>query len=147
MRSVQSEIYVSTSPLLTLEAFTDIKHLSNWWQVNKTCIDLKEGGLYTLAWQEDDYSLTFVSTGVISKYVPGESLSIANMVYINPEISILGPMQLDINVRQEADDTIIRVSQSGYGEGVDWDWYYEAVQQGWPMALQQLKNYLATFDE
>jgi hypothetical protein len=51
-------------------------------------------------------------------------------------------MTLEISVRTQGSVTLLEVTQDGYGDGTDWDWYYEAVKGAWPVALGMLKAYL-----
>lgn len=125
-----------------LAAFTEQQHLHSWWHVSKSLIELRKGGLYTLAWQADDTALSSVSGGTVGEYLPACQLRIDNLVYINPERSILGPMQLLIMTTPEKGKTVLNIIQSGYQHGPDWDWYYEAVKAAWPVVVVQIRDYL-----
>jgi hypothetical protein len=116
--------------------------LNGWWGVQRSLVDPKIGGVYTLAWKISESGFGFVSTGRIEKFIPGNCLIIGNLVYLNPERPILGPMQLELTVRQAGKNTALTICQDGYQDGLDWDWYYEAVLQAWPQAAQTLKTYL-----
>lgn len=68
---------------------------------------------------------------------------IKNYVYLNPDKQILGPMELEIDLLVTGNNTTkVGVVQSGYQYGSDWDWYYNAVLQAWPVTLESLKKYL-----
>lgn len=143
MRSVTASLEIKASPERILEAFLNQPDLNGWWGVERSLVDKKPGGLYTLAWGVTEYGSKYVSSGIIKKYEPHEQLLIGDFVYINPEKPILGPLEL--NVRVELIDTNIsrvHVKQGEYPYGGDWDWYYEAVVVGWPSALELLKKYL-----
>ena len=52
-------------------------------------------------------------------------------------------MQLEIKVKQVGKNScMVNLIQSGYLDGEDWDWDYQAVLQAWPYALNLLKKYL-----
>ncbi len=54
-------------------------------------------------------------------------------------------MQLELFAEQtQPHETKLKLIQSGYQYGGDWDWYYEAVTQVWPVTLQSLRKYLET---
>ena len=69
------------------------------------------------------------------------SLEIDNFTYLNPGISILGPMTLTVQAKKKRSGAELYVCQDGYQTGRDWDWYYEAFQQAWPLVANRLKEY------
>ena len=143
MRLVAASIEINARSEKILPAFLKQEHLKAWWGVERSLIEPKAGGVYTLAWNISEQGIQYISTGVIDELIPGEYLMIKNLVYLNPEKKILGPMELEIDLIA-TDDKITKVGvvQSGYKFGGDWDWYYEAVLTAWPQALEMLKNYL-----
>lgn len=142
MRKVEANIKIKSTPNLILLAFTDQKMLNDWWGVERKLIELKPGGVYSLAWKITEAGFGYISSGIISEYIPNEKLIIKNFVYFNPEKSILGPMSLSIIVKQDGKFTDLYICQDGYQFGGDWDWYYEAVVDAWPKALEIIKNYI-----
>ena len=116
--------------------------LRAWWDVERTLIEKRIGGLYTLAWDITDKGFGFISTGVIRNYIPESVLEIDNFIYLNPGISILGPMKLNVYAKKKRSGAELYLCQDGYQTGRDWDWYYEAVQQAWPVVAEKLKKYL-----
>ena len=109
--------------------------LKDWWNVDKTLIEKKPGGLYTLVWNTPDGGLGYVSTGTITGYDPAKFLKIENMVYLNPDKPFLGPMSLIVKAKRKSKMSELYICQDGYQEGEDWDWYYKAVQEAWPMVI------------
>jgi uncharacterized protein YndB with AHSA1/START domain len=143
MRLVAASIEINARPEKILPAFLNQEHLKVWWGVERSLIEPKAGGVYTLAWNISEQGIKFISTGVIEELIPGEYLMIKNFVYLNPEKKILGPMELEIDLIETGDNlTKVGVIQSGYKYGGDWDWYYDAVVKAWPQTLELLKNYL-----
>ena len=49
MRRVESDIEIIVSPEKAIRAFTDPALLKSWWGVEKSLLELKPGGIYTLA--------------------------------------------------------------------------------------------------
>lgn len=143
MRYVQANVVMPMTPEEVMDAFIVQRHLKAWWQVSRSHIELRPGGVYTLVWQRDSSCLNYVSTGIVKEYLPGCQLVIEKMMYVNPERGIFGPMELSVMVTPEEDHTTtLTVVQSGYQDGTDWDWYYEAVKKAWPAALEQARDYL-----
>lgn len=142
MKKVEASIEVEVTPQLALDAFILHKHLNGWWGVERSFVEPKPGGLYSLAWQISEGGIKYISTGVISEYKAGRKLLIDKFVYFNPEKPILGPLQLSVDVESSGKNTKISVCQAGYQEGEHWQWYYEAVVLVWPIVLKELKKYL-----
>ena len=142
MRSVESTIIIHKKPDLVLKAFTEHLHLKNWWKVERSLIELKKGGLYSLVWQIADSGMGYVSTGIVGEYIPACQLKVESMVYFNPQRPIFGPMELVVLATPENGSTTLTVIQRGYQQGPDWDWYYNAVKDAWPLVMTQIKEYL-----
>jgi len=142
MRTVKSTIVINKNPDVVLKAFTDPVHLKNWWGVERSLIELKKGGLYSLVWQIGDQGMGYVSTGIVGEYIPACQLKVESMVYFNPQRPIFGPMELLVLATPENKSTTLTIVQSGYREGPDWDWYYNAVKDAWPLVAGKIKEYL-----
>ena len=141
MRFVESSVAIAKSPAVVLSAFTSPNHLKSWWDVDRTLIELKKGGLYSLIWQPNN-TIDFVCTGIIAEYIPACQLKIENMVYLNPQRPVFGPMELMVLATPEKVGTTLTVVQSGYQNGPDWEWYHNAVKETWPAVNVKIKDYL-----
>ena len=144
MRTVESSILVNTTPAKVIDAFLDEDHLKGWWGVQRSLVEKKVNGSWAVAWEISDSGIKYISTGVITSYDPSAHLTISNLVYLNPEKQILGPMKIELTTDLVGNQTNLELIQSGYQQGGDWDWYYEAVVNAWPVALEGLKKYLET---
>jgi len=142
MRKVEVAIDINTKPAEVIKAFVEDDMLRNWWKTDRTFIEKRVGGVYTLAWNITEHGFGFVSTGIINQYVPDSTLVVGNLIYLNPSKPLLGPMTLTILAIEDSGQTTLYLSQDGYQDGADWDWYYEAVNQAWPAVVQTLKEYL-----
>lgn len=142
MKAVSASIFATVSPEEVIGAFLEFKHLQAWWGVEKCLIETKPGGAYSLAWGYSEKGIQYISSGTIAEIEPGSHLFLENMVYFSPYRQILGPMGMKIITKAGAGGTDITVHQDGYQEGGDWDWYYEAVKEAWPKALETLKIHL-----
>jgi uncharacterized protein YndB with AHSA1/START domain len=143
MRKVEVNIDIDTQPDRIIQAFTDPEMLKSWWDVERALIEKRPGGLYSVAWQISDKGFKYVSTGIIKEYLRDSVLEIENFAYFNPERPILGPMSLTVKAKKKSDTvSALYLCQDGYQNGEDWDWYYGAVQNAWPIVLSTLKEYL-----
>lgn len=69
-------------------------------------------------------------------------LEVRDLLYFNRHRAVLGPMGLIFEIDDSRQQSTLAVLQDGYGEGADWDWYYDLVLENWPRALGSLKDYL-----
>jgi hypothetical protein len=58
------------------------------------------------------------------------------------EIPGRGPFALEILIRQSAGTTVVRLVNSGFLDGAQWDEEYEGVRSGWWGSLALMKQYL-----
>ena len=143
MRAVEAFIQIKCEPARAIKAFLDEKDLKEWWGVHRCLVEQKQNGAWTTAWEISESGIKYISSGIIAAYDPNVHLVITNLVYLNPDREILGPMKLEIVASKNDDDgTNLQLIQSGYQIGGDWDWYYDAVKAAWPFALGLLKKYL-----
>jgi uncharacterized protein YndB with AHSA1/START domain len=142
MRKVEVTKDIQSTPDKIISAFTEPDILKDWWGVERTLIEKKVGGVYTLAWNISDNAIGFVSTGIISEYNPQNLLVIDKFVYLNPDKPFFGSMTLTIKATEKDYGSELYLCQDGYEHGADWDWYYEAVKQAWPVVVETLKNHL-----
>ena len=103
--------------------------LRDWWSVERSLIDKRPGGVYTLAWDISEKGFGFVTTGIIKEYKQDKLLVVNNLVYLNPDKPFLGPMSLTVRTEEKGKSTELYLCQDGYQSGSDWGWYYEAVKQ------------------
>jgi uncharacterized protein YndB with AHSA1/START domain len=141
-RSVEALVHIKAIPSRVTAAFVEDEDLKNWWGVQRSLVEVRRGGVWALAWEISSSGIKYISTGIIHDFEPGEYLRIDNLVYLNPEKEILGPMSLEVFCDETKNDCKVRLKQSGYQLGGDWDWYYDSVVQAWPYALDLLKKYL-----
>jgi uncharacterized protein YndB with AHSA1/START domain len=52
---------------------------------------------------------------------------------------------LDVTISREGGETVVRLVNSGFREGAEWNDEYEGVDSGWQMALSMLKLYLEKY--
>lgn len=142
MKEVEVNIEITTTPEMVISSFTEARMLTEWWKVERSLVEKKNGGIYSLAWGISEAGFGYITTGTIKNYVPDRLLKIQNLVYFNPEKSILGPMTLTVEATPLKKGCSLYLCQSGYQSGSDWDWYYEAVKNAWPQVVLMLKAYL-----
>ncbi|MEK7226348.1 MAG: SRPBCC domain-containing protein [Bacteroidota bacterium] len=142
MRKVETAIEIHQPASIVFDAFIEPTLLKSWWAVESCLIEKKQGGLYSLAWEASSNGFHYVSTGIITVFIPGRELLIDNFVYFNPEKQILGPTFLSIKLQEDNNSTTLLLIQGGYQYGGDWDWFYDSVNDAWPKVLEVLKKFL-----
>ena len=143
MREVQAEIAMRASPGDAIAAFLAPAALRDWWGVEQCLVEPRPGGVYVLAWGLSEAGAQYVISGQVSALEPNALLRIEKLTYLSPGRDILGPMRLVVEARPAEDGrTLLRVTQDGYRSGGDWDWYFAAVQEAWPKALQEVARYV-----
>ena len=142
MRKVETAIDIHQPASKVFDAFIEPALLKSWWAVDSCLIEKKQGGLYSLAWEAGSKGFQYVSTGIITVFIPARELLIDNFVYFNPEKQILGPTFLSIRLQEDNNFTAVRLIQGGYQSGGDWDWFYDSVKEAWPKVLEDLKKFL-----
>jgi uncharacterized protein YndB with AHSA1/START domain len=142
MREVRAEIEVAAAPQAVLSAFTEVDAMREWWGVDRGLVEHRVGGVWALTWEVTEKGFRYAQTGVIQALRPGELLHIGSLLYLSPERPILGPMELTVAVVPQEPFSRLTVFQTGYQEGADWDWYYNAVTEAWPRTLPLVKQYL-----
>jgi uncharacterized protein YndB with AHSA1/START domain len=142
IRSVETEKHISTSADKVLLAFLDEDHLKAWWKVSRALVEPKNGGVWSIAW--DDWGTEKTQhtwTGVIEELTPNRLL-IGQLVMNEPGMPLLGPMQIEISVIPSGSGTLLSVSHRGYRYGEHWDTLYEMVVQGWDHVLGDLETWM-----
>jgi uncharacterized protein YndB with AHSA1/START domain len=130
-RMIHAEVKASATPEQAWEAWADPEKIAQWF-VDRATGEAKRGG--TMTWFFDKFG--YVIPYKILDAVPGELI-----VYKwEPQEGL--PGILEVRIAREGGATAVRVIQSGFREGAEWDDEYEGVSSGWKIALGILKFYL-----
>jgi uncharacterized protein YndB with AHSA1/START domain len=129
-RRIETEIRTSATPEEVWKAWTDPASVCGWF-VDEARGAAVPGG--NLVW-------TFRGFGEMTYPVlvadPPGHLVLAG------ELPGRGPFALEILIRQSAGTTIVRLVNSGFLNGAEWDEEYEGVRSGWSGSLALMKQYL-----
>jgi hypothetical protein len=135
MRTVETT-FSSPRASAVIAAFIEVESMRAWWQAERGLVDARVGGVWALSWNDNRY----VETGRIEVLEPERRLRIGDLLYFSPGRSILGPMSLDIEVARD----VVKITQGGYRDGPDWDWYYESVHAAWPKVAATIRDYITS---
>jgi uncharacterized protein YndB with AHSA1/START domain len=112
-------------------ALTDPSELEKWF-VSKAEVDLRPGGTLKFTWREGE-----VAEGVFLLIVPPHRLSFRWQMGEN-----LGETIVTIELTPQGEDTQVRLVETGWGVGDDWDRLYNAVDAGWSFFFERLVVWL-----
>ena len=130
-RIIRDEICTAASPQLAWEAWADPEKIAGWF-VDRAAGKAETGGEIT--WYFDSFNLALPYK--VLEAVPGERFSILWEGPMPP------PGILEVIIERDAGETLIRLVQSGFREGAEWNEEYEGVASGWRLALASLREYL-----
>jgi uncharacterized protein YndB with AHSA1/START domain len=132
-----------------LQAFFDAGALSAWWQVAHAVTAPRVLGPYAVEWTPTDFRddvlgrLGGIFRGTVVAFDPGRGFFVADAFWLPPDGDPIGPMALEVRLETTSDGaTSVRVTQTGFEEGVRWRRYYEVITFGWERALASLKSLL-----
>ena len=129
-RTIDVEQRMSAAPEHVWAAWTDPAKIAQWF-ADRASGEATPGGTITMGFDgfgEMPYPVLEV--------VPGERIAFGGQLPGRP------PFRLEITVRRDAGETVVRLVNSGFLGGEErWDREYEGVDSGWRMALALLATY------
>lgn len=133
-RIIQKEVTTCATPRQVWEAWADPQKLPQWFTDGAEG-EAKAGGSMTWIFDKFDYRFTYE----ILEARPEERLV---LTATPPGRS---PVLLEIDIEQAGGRTVLKLVQSGFGKGAEWDDEYQGVNSGWEMALAVLRHYLENY--
>lgn len=138
-RTVETTRILSASPQEVLDAFIDDGDLKAWWKVSRSLVERQQGGIWSITWDDwGEEETQHAWIGVIEDITPNRLL-IGHLVMIEPDMPLLGPMQLEISVKPANGGTAVTVTHRGYQYGDHWDTIHDLVVKGWDHVLGDMK--------
>ena len=140
-RSVVTTRTMPAGPEAVIEAFIEGDQLADWWQVTRSLVTAEKDGVWSIAWDDWPPDGTHHSWSGSIIEISSDRLVIGRMVMNEPDMPLLGPMQLEISAVASDGGSSVTVTHSGYGYGGHWDTMYELVVQGWDHVLGDMQNW------
>jgi uncharacterized protein YndB with AHSA1/START domain len=128
-RSVSKEVFIDAPPDVVWNALTDAEQLTRWFPVRAT-VEGGAGGSISLSWGEGAEG-----KAPISVWEPGRRFGWT-------ESRGAVTLAVDFHLQPQGGGTVVRLVQSGFGDGADWDAEYHMVQGGWAYFMEHLRWYL-----
>lgn len=133
-RVIRDEIRIEASPEDVYRAWTEPDGITGWF-ISRMDGRMEVGESVTWFWES-------TGTGMTQRIVD-----------LDPPHKIIAAMDLpdgvshmELTIEQDGGHSILRIVQSGFGEGPDWDDQYEGMMSGWMVALGVLKLFLERYN-
>jgi uncharacterized protein YndB with AHSA1/START domain len=130
-RTVRKEITIAATPADVWDAWAKHDRISQWF-VDRQDGDMDKDAIVKWSW--DAFGEGFPIHVLEARR--GEYLAFGGPDGMQPRA-----LQ-EIVLRQEGGHTVLRLANSGFLDGADWDEEIEGVDSGWTMALAILKHWL-----
>jgi uncharacterized protein YndB with AHSA1/START domain len=130
------------TPADVLQAFVDDEDLKTWWNVSRTLIEPKVGGVWSVSWDDWGEEKTQHSWSGVIGALSDRKLVVTGMVMNEPDMPLFGPMRLQIEVAASDGGSVVTVTHSGYGYGGHWDEIYALVVAGWDHVLGDMQEWI-----
>ena len=128
-RQVVKETAIAATPAEVWQALTDARELTRWFPVEAR-VEPGLGGSIWLSWGEGAGG-----EAPITAWEPGRRFEWTET---------RGPIKLavDFHLESRGGGTVVRLVQSGFGDGPEWDDEFHMVTGGWAYFMTHLKWYL-----
>jgi uncharacterized protein YndB with AHSA1/START domain len=134
-RVIRAEVRTKATPQQAYDAWADPEEIAHWFP------DRAEGKAEpgrTITWIFDNFNYRIPYEVLIAQ--PAEKFAIR----WNPPPG-MNPGILEVTISKEGGETVIRLVNSGFREGAEWNDEFEGTDSGWRMAMALLKHYLDNY--
>ena len=135
LRAVVLEARLDASPADVWHALTDAEMLADWFP-REVSAQQGVGGVVEIAWDGPAWPST------IDVWEPERHLRWANSMPPGPDGQPQPRMLIDWFISSENGQTVVRLVQSGFGPGAEWDGQIEGTEGGWKYFLWNLEQIL-----
>lgn len=128
--TIEFSLEIKASPEIVWKALTDAEELKNWFPLDAR-ISPGKGGAIWLSWgdgMEGEAPIEAWEPNSHFRWVEGE----------DPATQVA----VDFYLETHAGKTVLRLVDSGFGPGANWEDYYNSKHCGWDFELRSLRHYL-----
>ena len=130
-RTISCEMRTTASPAQAFAAWAEPERIAHWF-VDRAFGDVRPGGVMTWVFEKFGYEIPYP----VLEVTPPEKFVLGGQVPGGPTF------RLEIAIAREGGETVVRLFNSGFRDGAQWDEEYQGVASGWHMSLAILKHYL-----
>ena len=134
-RIFEAEMRTTATPEQVYEAWADPTKIAQWF-VDKAEGKAERGATITWFFEKFNYTIPYE----VLHAEPGKRFAIR----WNPPPGMSAGLH-DVTIAKEGGITLMRMIESGFREGAEWDEEFEGTASGWQMALALLKHYLENY--
>jgi len=134
-RIFEAEMRTTATPEQVYEAWADPEKIAQWF-VDRAEGKAEPGG--TITWFFDRFNYTIPYEVLHAE--PGKRFTIR----WNPPPGMSAGIH-EVTIAKEGGVTVMRMIESGFREGSEWNEEYEGTASGWRMALALLKHYIENY--
>jgi uncharacterized protein YndB with AHSA1/START domain len=130
-RTVVKEIQVAAPVEAVWKALTDGTELARWFPLEAT-VEPGVGGKVRLSWGPE-----FEATSPLTIWEPNKRMGWESATPSG------NPLSMEFSVQARGGKTLVRVTQSGFSSGSEWDEeFFDSTDYGWGFMLFNLREYL-----
>jgi uncharacterized protein YndB with AHSA1/START domain len=138
-RTLALEMRTSAPPAAVWAAWTDPERIAQWF-VDRAEGRPEPGTTFTWFFDAFGYAIPYQ---VLDARPPAPDPDRGGSLFVlGGQLPDRPPFALEVTIRQEGGETVLRLVNSGFLHGGAWDEEYEGVASGWEMALGLLAYYL-----
>jgi uncharacterized protein YndB with AHSA1/START domain len=130
-RTISCEMRTSAPPEHAFAAWAEPDRIAHWF-VDRAFGDVRPGGVMTWVFEKFGYEIPYP----VLEVKPPEKLVLGGQIPGGPTF------HLEITISREGGETVVRLFNSGFRDGAQWDDEYQGVASGWRMSLAILRHYL-----
>jgi uncharacterized protein YndB with AHSA1/START domain len=138
-KSIDLTIEIDAPPDAVWEAISSAEQLQRWFPLNAE-IEPGEGGTVTIDWGPD-----VRGTGDIDVWEEGRRLRYVERPW-GPADGTAGDesvrVAVEYSIEGRGGTTVLRMVNSGFSAGADWEEFLDTIDSGWRYFLYNLKHYL-----
>ena len=148
MREFAHSLTVDAPPAAVLDAFFDGDALAVWWKVKRSLCVPRPLGSYAIEWEPTEWSddvlgrLGGAFRGTVIDFHAGREFFVADAYWLPPDGPPIGPMALQATCTTLGDRTVLHIRQSGWENSPRWTRYYQLLDTGFTLALEDMRKYL-----
>ena len=130
-RSISCEVRTSAPAEHAFAAWAEPERIAHWF-VDRAFGDVRPGGVMTWVFEKFGYEIPYP----VLEVKPPERFVLGGEIPGGPSF------RLEITIAREGGETVIRLFNSGFRDGAEWEDEYQGIASGWRMSLALLRHYL-----
>ena len=134
-RAIELEVEISATTEKVWQALTEAARLASWFPLEART-GTGKGEKVFVSWGDDCAWET-----TIDVWEPGSHLRWLDDPWEKSDGTVV-QLAVDYRIESRHGKTVLRLVNSGFGTGADWDDMYDGTQNGWIYFLRNLKHYL-----